>query len=111
MYPQLTGKFFSTERSGFLTVSSMFLQIYQDMTANGFDVINLSHPKSSVTGSVLSYDLATERYTPDLPTPWAWKASVRVASQPTYLPGDKLYINPLDGTSHSKKKINDISQT
>jgi len=111
MYPQLTGKFFSTERSGFLTVSNMFLQIYQDMTANGFDVINLSHPKSSVTGSVLSYDLATERYTPDLPTPWAWKASVRVATQPTYFPGDKLFINPLDGAPlPGPKKINGISQ-
>jgi len=98
----LTGKFFSTERSGFLTVSDMFLSIYADMTANGFDVINLSNPAPSNPALPFGYDTVAERYTsngapdPTPPIPWAWKANVRVATATTHFPGEKLFINPAD---------------
>jgi len=100
--PQLSGKFFSAEKTGFLTVSDLFLSVYADMTANGFDVINLSNPSPSNPASTIGYNLITERYTadgnpdPTPPVPWAWKANVRIATATTHFPGEKLFINPAD---------------
>ena len=109
----LTGKFFSTERTGFLTVSDLFLSVYADMTANGFDVINLSNPAPSDPQLTFGYDTVAERYTlngaidPTPPIPWAWKANVRIATLTTHLPGERLFINPTDA---DPVKINGIPQ-
>lgn len=106
-------KFFSTEKSGFLTVSDMFLSIYADMTANGFDVVNLSNAAPSQPLLPFGYDTIAERYTsgagldPAAPIPWAWKATVRIATLATHLPGEKLFISPADA---SPVLINGIPQ-